>query len=228
MTAAVDYKLRQVINLLNEKGYPIDKRPYKLNIAGIRDSKDTDSLTFDDTLAFWYYDEKGNLFGKAVRGTTSPSKYWLNNPLTKLGTAILKTGYYPDTYKIGIHNGKKISYEALIQNKKVTVIRDNDRNNYLDFNNKTENGFFGINIHRASKGKQNKSIISFDSAGCQVFENPADFEEMMKLARNSRDRYGNVFSYSLIDMRDDVKKKIFSVGILGAAAAFALFLSKNK
>jgi hypothetical protein len=222
-----DLTLEEVIEMIQSYDYPIDKRPFKLNIAGIRDAKDTTSLTFDDIIAYWYYDNNGTINGRAARGTTSPSKYWLENPMNPKGAAILITGHYPDTWGIGMHKGK---YEALVQQKPVTVIRDNDRNSYLDFFADTTTGLYGINIHRSSRGKDDITFISQDSAGCQVFQNEDDFNEFMRLARISRDKYGNKFSYSLIDERDIIKKGV-NLAVVGAVliglTAYIYFLRKK-
>jgi hypothetical protein len=98
-------------------------------------------------------------------------------------------------------------YQALVQQKPVTVIRDTDRNSIIDFFSQTETGLYGINIHRASLDKNNIAVIDKDSAGCQTFQNNDDFKEMMTMARNSRDLYGNKFTYTLIDMKEVYKKR---------------------
>jgi len=81
----------------------------------------------------------------------------------------------------------------------VTVIRDYDRNAVLDFNNgREETGIFGINIHKA--GKDSKDVDQW-SAGCQVFQKSDDFESFMSLVRKQREKYGDKFTYTLIDER---------------------------
>jgi hypothetical protein len=200
--------LQEVISLMESEGYSLDKRPNKLNIVGVRDSKDTQADTFDDVLAYFYYDNNGNVIGKAVEGTTSPGLYWLENPMIGSGTAILKGGQYVDAYKIGLHRS---SYEAIRQDKPVIVMRDNDRNGILNFFAPTESGLFGINIHKRYSGN---AAIDRSSAGCQVFKNNPDFEEMMTLARKSRDIYGNTFTYTLIDKKDIFSRRL-NYGVLG-------------
>jgi len=187
--------IRALIASLRNKGYVIYDKPYQLNIVGVRKDS-TVPNKFDDLIyAFWKTD-KGDWEGKYFTATTDPGTYYLKNPLSNLGTAILKEGQYVDTYGIGKHKGQ---YEALVQIKPLTVIRDYDRNAILDFNNgKEETGSFGINIHKA--GKDSKDVDTW-SAGCQVFQKSDDFETFMKLARKHRDLYGNKFTYTLIDER---------------------------
>lgn len=201
--AVTGLTLEDVITQVQADGYSLDTRPNKLNLVGIRDAKDTTALTFDDVIAYFYWDDNGVLHGKVAPATTSPSKYWLENPMASDGAAILKSGQYVDTWSIGLHRGK---YEALTQQKPVTVMRDNDRNSYLNFYAPTTTGIYGINIHRASRGKDNVVFIEKDSAGCQTFRDETDFNEMMSLARISRGKYGNNFTYTLIDKRDTIKK----------------------
>lgn len=219
--------LEDIVTQVESEGYSLDKRPNKLNLVGIRDAKDTTALTFDDVIAFFYWDENGQLQGKVAPATTSPSKYWLENPMNSGGTAILKSGQYKDTWEIGMHRGK---YEALVQAKPVTVMRDDDRNAYLNFFAPTTTGLYGINIHRASYGKDNVAYISRDSAGCQVFRDIPDFDEMMRLARISRTKYGNAFTYTLIDNRDVINKiRNFSIVgvVLVGLSAYMYFLYKK-
>jgi hypothetical protein len=148
--------------------------------------------------------------------------------MNRSGAAILKGGQYVDTYTLGTHAGK---YRALVQRLgEVTVFRDNDRDGFTNFNTVQQSGFFGINIHRASRNKKNQAFIGLDSAGCQVFQNEADFNEMMKLAEKSAQLYGNKFTYTLIDERDYIRKRntwIVIALVGGGAIALTYFLYKK-
>lgn len=211
------YTLKQIEKSLLDKGYLVYNQPYKLNVVGIRTNNQTSPTTFDDFIAYFYYDDKGNMIGKVAPATTDPSVYYLRDkPMAQGGTAILKSGQYKDAYIIGTHAGK---YTALVQRAApVTVIRDNDRNDLLNFFADTQTGYFGINIHRASRGKDNSTIIGPDSAGCQVFRDEADFNEMMRFAETSRLKYGNKFTYTLIDQIDTVKFRRNIALLLGGIA----------
>ena len=216
--------LNEIIATARSKGYTIDKRPFKLNLIGVRNSAATDQQKFDDQIAYFYYDNNGKLIGKVATGTTDPSTYFLNEDMNPKGAAILQAGEYKDTWGIGLHRG---SYKALVQNKPVTVIRDNDRNAYINYFAFTTTGLYGINIHRASLSKNNVTEIGRDSAGCQVFQNASDFNSMMGMAETSRSKYGNQFSYILIDQRDTIKFRntallIVGLGLLGYATYLLL------
>ena len=221
--------LGNIIKSAEKLGYKFDTRPNKLNIIGIRNSKATSQDKFDDLLAYFTYNDNGNLVGKVVTGTTDPSTYFLRSPINTKGAAILKSGQYKDAYAIGLHRGQ---YEALVQVKPVTVIRDADRNAYINYFAPTQTGLYGINIHKAQKGKNNEDIIGTDSAGCQVFRNIPDFLDMMRLAQTSRKKYGNTFTYTLIDERDTLKFRnttislLFGFGLLTLASY--LYIKKSK
>lgn len=221
--------LNSIIKSAEKLGYPIDKRPNKLNVIGVRNSKATSQDKFDDLIAYFTYDDKGNLVGKVVSGTTDPSTAFLKAPINVKGAAILKSGQYKDAYAIGLHRGQ---YEALVQVKPVTVIRDSDRNAFINYFAPTQTGLYGINIHKSTKGKSNEDIIDRDSAGCQVFRNIPDFMDMMRLAQTSRKNYGNTFTYTLIDERDTLKFRnttfslLFGFGLLTLASY--LYIKKNK
>ncbi len=220
--------LSDIIKSAEKLGYSIDKRPNKLNIIGVRNSFATSQDKFDDLLAYFYYDENGKLVGKVVPATTDPSTLWLKDPMNKKGAAVLKSGEYKDAYALGLHRG---SYEALVQVKPVTVIRDDDRNALINYLADTQTGLFGINIHKSSKGKNNEDIIGSDSAGCQVFRNIPDFMDMMRLAQTSRKKYGNKFSYILIDERDTLKFRntvLLVAGIVLVVTSAYLFIKKPK
>ena len=197
METAKTKNIRAIIRLLKSKGYKLFERPYELNIVGIRKDNNIPNK-FDDTLyAFWKTDS-GSWEGKYYTITTDPGTYWLKNPMSGMGAAILKEGQYVDAYKLGLHRGE---YKALTQQKPVTIFRDYDRNAVLDFNNgKETTGIYGINIHRSSPTGTSQNVDKW-SAGCQVFENGQDFAKFIELAEKHNSLYGNNFTYTLVDER---------------------------
>ena len=113
------------------------------------------------------------------------------------GTAILAPGQYRGAYKIGYHKG----YKALIQKKSVRVYRDNNRDLVYDMNPKTtDEGVFGVNIHKAG---YNSTYIDSWSAGCQVFKVNSEFVSFMNLVKKQVDnKMGETFTYTLINEED--------------------------
>jgi len=208
--------IRALIATLNSKGYEIYTKPNQLNIVGVRNNS-TEPNKFDDFIYVFWKNKDLKWEGKYFNLTTDPGTYFLKNPLSKLGASILKQGQYVDSYAIDKHRGK---YDALTQKKPVTVIRDYDRNAILDFNNgREETGLFGINIHKAGV---DSSDVDKWSAGCQVFQKTADFDDFMSLARKHKELYGNKFTYTLIDERAYNRKFKRNGLIAGVAIAITL------
>ena len=214
-------KVEDLIKAFVTNNYSLDTRPYALNILGVR-NPNTAANKFDDAIYVLFKDDNNKWNGIKYKATTDPGTYWLKNPMSNLGTAILKAGQYKDSHEIGLHRGK---YTALVQRGNVTVYRDYDRNATLNFTSPREQtgNTFGINIHRAAAKGETANVGEF-SAGCQVFADADDFKNFIDLAKKHRDLYGNKFTYTLIDERElertEKKNNIFIIGgaviVLGA------------
>ena len=173
---------------------------YDVNIVGIRNSETNNEVTnhFDDTLTISYKVD-GEWKFHSWPATTDPGQYWIENPISKDGTAILVPGQYRGSHKIGLHQGK---YEALRQQRPVKVYRDNDRDLEYDTDEDTiKEGIYGINIHRSNPYDQSYYVNKW-SAGCQVFKKVADFHEFMDICKKAKDIWGNSFSYTLIESKE--------------------------
>lgn len=189
--------LSRVKAILKQNGYALYTEPYQLNIVGLRNRSIVPN-SFDDEIHVFYTKPDGKWNYHIYPATTDPGTFWLNNPMYEQGTAILAQGQYQNTYAIGKHKGL---YDALVEVKPVTVIRDYDRDALLDFyNGEKQIGNFGINIHRAESSGTTKLINKY-SAGCQVFQDADHFAQFMALCEQHRKLYGNSFTYALIDFR---------------------------
>lgn len=187
--------------LFKKKGYAFfTKGSFNLNIIGVRSNKNNEVTNEYDDYLVVIYDSAQGIQRKIYHITTEPGRKYMKNPSCAKGTAILAPGQYRGAYKIDRHNGK---YYALCQrNKPVKVYRDNNRDNVYDYNPKTvDTGMFGINIHRSNELWTRKTVDGY-SAGCQVFNNPAEFESFMRLVRKSADLFGNCFTYTLVNEED--------------------------
>ena len=186
--------------LFKAKGYVwFTKGNYNLNIIGIR-SNNNNKVTnkYDDMLVVDYNTGNGH---KRVcyTITTEPGIYYIENLCNSNGAAILVPGQYRGCWQIGLHRGK---YRALCQKKEVKVYRDNNKNMIYDMNPENINkGIFGINIHRSNETYTRNTIDKY-SAGCQVFNNPVEFNAFMRLCKEQRKLYGNSFTYTLINEED--------------------------
>jgi len=196
-------KIRAVIQA---KGYRFfDAGQFNLNIIGVR-TNNSQSNSFDDHLLVVYRDLAFQWVVKQYPITTDPGKPWLLKPMDPKGCAVIVPGQYIDIYMIGIHGRSKPAarqYEALEQIGKLSYVRDNNHDSLIDFTlwKDPKNIFQDIlktNIHRASKWSVMRAIETY-SAGCQVFQDPNDFEEFMGICRKSRElRKSNRFSYTLL------------------------------
>ena len=195
-----DITFEKVYNALKKKGYLIyesDTKPYNLNIVGIRNDNRV-ANSFDDWITvMWKY--KGSWNFIVNEATTDPGLYYRNNPMQPEGTAIVKEGQYPGSHKLGMHS----NYKALQQKGNLTVIRDYNKDAYLDYNTGREEtgNDFGINIHRARPDGTSIQVDTW-SAGCQVFADSFEFDQFIRICEKAVDNWGNSFTYTLINVND--------------------------
>jgi len=164
------------------------------NLIGIRSTVDVPNV-FND---FFCLISKSEMYVWTI--TTDPGTYWLEHPLNKLGTAVLKPNQWRGCYSLGYHQGKR-EHPALVQTKSVTVYRDNNKDNRTNTNAKEETGLFGINIHRSNLNSRTMSIGRW-SAGCQVFQSKKDHDVLLSICHQYKKYLNNQFTYSLIDEID--------------------------
>jgi hypothetical protein len=187
--------LQGLIKIMQQRGHKVNERTYELNMVGIR-SETTIANKFDDRIYVFWKNDKGSWEGADYPITTDPGTYWLKNPENVTGTAILKQGQWG--YKLGDHRG----YEALNQRLPVTVYRDPDKDNILNFSTAKEyTGKFGINVHKSSTVGTSTNVDNW-SAGCQVFANVTNYNQFITLIKRHVQKYGNdTMWYTLIDFR---------------------------
>lgn len=190
----------EIIRAIEAKNYKIfdnDTKPYNINIIGLR-TNDTNHNSFND----WEYviwKHQGSWEGMKFPITTDPGLYYLKSPINPQGTAIVKPGQYPGMWSVGKHQKR---YPALVQTGKTTVIRDFDRDNYLDYDSgKEETGFFGINNHRAMEGGRSIMVDKW-SAGCFVFADYYHFEIFMRIVSEAMKNWTSSLTLTLITEND--------------------------
>ena len=143
--------LPPILQRCKDLGYKVftDKN-YDLNLIACR-SPSRESGKFDDV--FYEVFRLGDRYiQESYLCTTDAGLYFMHNPARVAGTAILVAGQYRGVYKLDMHRGK---YLALCQRGgKVAVYRDANRDEILDHDpDSIQEGYFGINIHRASAHK---------------------------------------------------------------------------
>ncbi|MBI3136042.1 MAG: hypothetical protein HYZ14_15300 [Bacteroidetes bacterium] len=224
--------IAQLRHIAKRYGYVLYKEPFRLNIWGVRSKNETPNR-FDDELHVFFNTSQKRIAKWThylFKCTTDPGTYWLKNPMSPQGTAMLYPGQYIDVYKVGLHRGK---YYALVQGGgNVTVMRDYNRNAILDFyNGRLDTGRFGINIHRAKK-KGTTYEVENHSAGCQVFQKADEFNFFMTLCEKHRELYGNKFTYTLIDQRMEFRTRMrrFAIGLTAATVITAglMWVTENQ
>ncbi|MFT7151163.1 MAG: N-acetyl-anhydromuramyl-L-alanine amidase AmpD [Nonlabens sp.] len=196
----VPKQVKTLLDTMSKKGYVVfknDTKPYNINIIGVRNKSGEPNKFNDEIHLIWKFDNQWKI--KSYQATTDPGLTYLEKPMNDDGTAILKEDQYRSTYTIGLHKKK---YEALVQAKEVTVIRDYDRDANLSFDStRQQTGFFGIHIHHASyTGKS--TYVNKWSAGCQVIADINDFNELMWICKQAREHWGGLFTYTLLDKTD--------------------------
>jgi hypothetical protein len=184
-----------ILKRVKEAGFVVfgASRDYDLNIIAIR-SPNREANEFDDELIVVYAVD-GLYRAEHFRCTTDPGSYWLQL-LDYKPTAILAAGQYRGAWRIGKHRGR---YEALIQSKPVVVHRDGDKDNIINLSAPTEEGLFGINIHRANKNESSTRVEKW-SAGCIVLNK--GFSRFMYLC-NLQQKFNPTYtSYSVTLLED--------------------------
>lgn len=194
------YNKEKIEGALKAKGYAFFEdaanKGLDLNIVGVRNSDVGKTVTnaFDDVITL-SYKKDGAWVYKEWANTTDPGTKAVKELHSSKGVARLVPGQYRGSHAIGLHQGK---YEALKQLNPVTVYRDNDKNMTFD-ETKKDTGVFGINIHKAGV---DSTYVENWSEGCQVFKRIADFDEFMKIVKESAKIHGNKFTYTLIESKD--------------------------
>lgn len=188
----------EIIAAMRKKNHKVFSNPkgHDLNIVGIR-TADNRSSRFNDWLTVFYTFEKvWNYF--AFPATTDPGLFYRKTPLNVKGTAVMKPGQYRGAYKIGKHRG----YKALQQKSKITVYRDNNKNETIDTKGMIEEtGYYSVNIHRASAYRPSIQVGKW-SAGCQVMQDPDHFAFLLKLCDRAIAKFPNSFTYTLLEESD--------------------------
>jgi hypothetical protein len=100
-----------------------------------------------------------------------------------------------NTKEVGYHAGK---YKALCQGKALKVYRDDDKDREYDMLTESiQEGLFGINIHRAHSKHELEEVGKY-SAGCQVVQDPNEWNVFINICEEAVKVWGNSFSYTLL------------------------------
>lgn len=187
----------EILDRVEEHGFVTFDGPFDLNLIGLR-NPNTKANSFDDQFHLVCKDEKGLWQHFIFKCTTDPGTYWLENPSKVKGTAIM---VHPQqargAYKLDLHAGK---YLALCQRRrKIKVWRDSNKDEILDRSGEEFEGYFGVNIHRASQWRLVENVERY-SAGCTVIQSLKDFDMLIHLCKKQIQTIGvDSFTYTLIE-----------------------------
>jgi hypothetical protein len=190
-----------ILSRVEERGHKVFVNgAYNLNIIGVRVGEYVPDR-FCDWLHLVYLDEFGAWRDKRWPITTRPGAHHLRHPMRSDGTAIMEPDQYLGAYVVGLHKG----YAALRQDRPVKIRRDNDRDGAANSGLvSVAESSSRINIHAADLDPfdtvdRKRTSIGRWSAGCQVFEDSADYREYWALVLTAASIWGRRFSYTLIE-----------------------------
>lgn len=195
---ALKLEVGNIIAAMHAKEYRVfeSEKGHDLNLVGIRTDDDTANAFNDVVSVFYRFDGRWNFF--AFPATTDPGTFFRENPINLKGTAIMKPGQYRGAYMVGKHKG----YTALQQKGNITVFRDNNKDATLDTDGSEDTKkTHAVNIHRANRVRASTQVDNW-SAGCQVLQDPDHFDFLIALCKKARDKYGNSFTYTLLEEGD--------------------------
>ena len=186
--------INKLIQYMQSKNYVVYDKQDVLNIVGMR-TKDDGTVTnkFDDIIYVFYRNKNNNWELLEYQITTTPGfKPKTSKLLDKV--AVLKLGQYVDQYRLGFHQGKK-EHKCLKYAK--SIVHRNNKDARYNYNAVTQEGSFGINIHRSSSKGSSENVYNW-SEGCQVFKNVNQFNQFIKLCEEQESTAKkNTFTYTL-------------------------------
>lgn len=210
--------LSKIVEVLEKNSFTVFKKPFSMNLGGIR-TKDNEANTYNDFIYMFYYDKESKLQGIVIPGTVDAGLTYRLKPLNKAGTAIIQHNkQYRGVYEyqnppinnpklkkekkpleLG-HNGK----EAFRQIKDMEYWRDNDKNSYLgkeEYNPKFEELPTEISNSFTNGHDMGYTNVNGNSAGCWG-SSPENMDKLYELAKlQIANGIGKTFSFTMLEER---------------------------
>lgn len=199
------YTIKELFNTLDDLNYDkFEDGDYNVNIIAVR-SNNVKADSWDDHLYVIY--KVNNNWRKLyiTEVTTDPGLTELVNPSFRAaqidGTAAIKEGQYRGAYRLGYHRNNRL-HPALIQVRPVTIYRDKDRDDELDYlqggDVAISKGLFGVNIHSTRPDWDRERVYNW-SAGCIVAKDFRYFQDnFISVCRKATHNWGNSFTLTLL------------------------------
>jgi hypothetical protein len=159
------------------------------NIFGIRCAQ-YDTNTFNDLVG--WMDNKGNW--ACYEATTDPGHAVKGSKVPE-GTAIMKSGFYPKAYKLGVHKSNP-KHPALQQVGKIMFYRV--KNGKMFDASSVVNVIIGANVHSTRDGWTPTEVDNF-SKGCQVIRRWVSHLRFLIACRKSGIK---LFDYALFQEKE--------------------------
>jgi len=167
----------KLARFMKSKGYKVYDNIGVLNIVGMR-TKDDGTITnkFDDKIVVFFKNKNGNWDIVEYQITTTPGYIPKTKELPNK-VAVLALGQYIDQYKLGLHRNRK---DHLCLKHAKSIVHRNDKDDKYNYKASTQEGSFGINIHRSTANGSSENVNNY-SEGCQVFKNISQFNQFISL-----------------------------------------------
>lgn len=181
--AAADLAGR-IVRAMVKRGWRVDSAAKELNVVYVEGmgpdgtKNDNTPNQFNDArfVIDFVSDNVPRILG-AWEATTTPGRYWTENPMNSRGAAMIKFGQYT-AWQVGMHH----THEALVQTGgDVTVYRDLNQD-YKRDGDKEDTGQFGINQHWGYDLPKND--LGRSSAGCLVGRMKTGHQQFMGLMKS--------------------------------------------
>ena len=178
--------------------------PREVNLFGLRDPLRQREDVFNDRFGIWIPNRNIVML---TASTTDPGVKATNEK--EGGAAHLDAGYQPRIWCVDTHAADipSFAHKAFCSRQSkgclpTRIWRDRDRDTMLTDKDVFETGYFGVNGHRASAQRDEKTIGLY-SYGCQVVQNKADFDEILKAAIEAAGSIDYKYDYMIL-MREEL------------------------
>lgn len=162
-----------------------------LNIIFVRQTLDTTNKFDDLHIVTWK--ENGVWWEWIAPCTTKPGVKAVADPGNPVGVARVKAGQFSSAMTFGRHHDE---YRCLVQCVPLPLWRDRNRDGTPDYEIAPVMQKAHIHIHKAGSSS---TIVDHWSEGCLVDAKASDFAEFMKICDKSAEKYGDKFTFSVLE-----------------------------
>ena len=181
---------KKIVHYMRSMGYEVSTGAKEYNIIylegscpnGIPNADEADY--FNDRRILLEFVDGEPIITNNWSATSEPGQYYTDNPPNgNPGAARIDFGQYKNVWYVGTHKGlsSSVKHEGLLQDGRVRIYRDVNKNGKRDKGDLIQTGNFQLNQH-ASIGNPEK-IIGRWSAGCLVGWRMEGHEKFMRILK---------------------------------------------